>query len=220
MEKISLIIFDMDGLMFDTERIALQVWEKAGSDFGYKIEQPAVLEAIGADEKGTEKILKKYLGEEFPFHEVRKRRIEYFMQYIESHGIPVKDGLYELLEFLEQKSVFKAVATSTERERTERFLDLAGIKNKFDIIVCGDEVTRGKPDPEIYLTAAEKIGCTTDECIVLEDSEHGIMAAAGAGMLPVLIPDIKRPSKEVEKFLYREFESLSGVRDFLTTALK
>lgn len=219
MSKISLAIFDMDGLMFDTERISLQAWVEVGKDFGFHIEPSVVIETIGASLTNTEKVFKKHYGGQFPFYEIRKRKVAYALEYIADNGLPIKKGLYELLGFLEEKSVFRAVATNTERERTEKYLELAGVKTKFDIIVCGDEVGRGKPDPEIYLTTAQKIACPNEECIVLEDSENGIKAASRAKMMPILIPDIKRPAKEVEKLLYKEFESLIGVRDFLMTVL-
>jgi len=217
--KISLIIFDMDGLMFDTERIAISAWIKAGKDFGIEIEPEIVIDTIGLNIKGTEKVFKNYFGDSFPFDEVRKLRDEYAAQQIEENGIPAKAGLYELLEYLNEKEILKAVATSTERERAEKYLFFAKIRQLFDVVVCGDEVSRGKPEPDIFLEVARKLRCKPNECIVLEDSENGLRAALKAKMFPILIPDIKRPSKEVEGLIYRELGSLSEVKNLLCEIL-
>lgn len=217
--KILLVIFDMDGLMFDTERIAISAWDKAGKDFGVNIDSDMVIETIGLDIDGTRQVFQKYLRQGFPFDEVRKLRVKYALNYIEEHGIPVKEGLHELIEFLDENSILKAVATSTERYRAVKYLEFANIKDKFDIIVCGNEVNKGKPEPDIFLKAANMLNCCVEECIVLEDSENGIKAAASAGMLPIFIPDIRRPSNEAKKLIFKEFDSLLGVKDFLKTVL-
>jgi len=133
--------------------------------------------------------------------------------------VPVKDGLLALLDFLDGAGIPKAVATSTERTRALRLLELAGVLNRFDAVVCGDEVARGKPCPDIFLTAAARLGCDPSTCMVLEDSESGLRAAHQAGMLPVLIPDLKMPSAEVRALTFRTFQSLSGVAQFLEGAL-
>lgn len=215
--KISLVIFDMDGLMFDTERLAISAWEKAGKNVGIDISEHIIIETIGLDVHGAEKVFKRHLGDIFPFSEARKLRIEYAKEFIEQNGVPVKKGLYELLEFLDQNPVLKAVATSTERERTEKLLSSAQIKDKFDIIICGDDISKGKPEPDIFLAVARKLGCNPQECLVLEDSENGIIAASKANMMPVLIPDIKNPSKEIEKLAVKKFNSLLDVKEFIET---
>jgi len=215
--KISLVIFDMDGLMFDTERLAISAWENAGENFNINISEDIVIETIGLDVHGAEKVFKKHLGDSFPFSEARKLRIEYTKEFIEQNGVPVKKGLYELLEFLDEKPVLKAVATSTERERTENLLSSAMIKDKFNIIICGDEISKCKPEPDIFLAVARKLGCNPRECLVLEDSENGIIAASKASMVPVLIPDIKYPSNEVEKLAVEKFNSLIEVKEFIET---
>lgn len=215
MNKISLIIFDMDGLMFDTEKLAISAWIEAGKCFDINIPESVVIETIGLDVHGAEKVFKKHLGDNFTFFDVRKLRIEYAKDFIEKNGIPIKKGLYELLEFLDEKDVLKAVATSTERERAKMLLSTANIENKFDIIICGDDISKGKPEPDIFLAVSRKLGCNPQECLVLEDSENGIIAASKANMIPILIPDIKNPSIEIEKLAFKKFNSLIGVKDFI-----
>ena len=219
MKKLSLVIFDMDGLMFDTERIAIFAWEKAGKDFGYEITPAIAVEATGLDAMDTALCFKKHLGESLPYFDIRESKLKYFEEYIEQNGIPIKEGLYELIDFLGERSILRAVATSTERIKAEECLSLAKVKDKFDLIVCGDDVLRGKPEPDIFLKAAEQMNCSPAECIVLEDSDNGLKAASRAGMYPIYVPDLKRPSKEVQKLIYKEFASLVDVKYFLETKL-
>lgn len=211
-ERISLVIFDMDGLMFDTERIAVDAWKYAGSVSGVDIPDKIIESIVGVNVRKSEEIFKKYYGENFPFYDVRKLKIDYSTNLIQKQGIPIKKGLLELLEFLKDKNILRAVATSTERERTLFYLSNGGLTDKFNIIVCGDEVIKSKPEPDIFLTAANKLGVDPGECIVLEDSQNGLLAASRAGMYPIFIPDIRRPSLEVMNLIYKEFESLDKVK--------
>lgn len=215
MEKISLVIFDMDGLMFDTERINILAWQKVGMDYGLEISESVIMEAIGLNVIETEKIFTKHFGKDFPYWDAKEKRVQYAIQYVETNGVPVKKGVFELLEFLGEKKILKAVATSTERAHAERNLSLAGVLDKFDLIVCGDEVAKSKPEPDIFLTAAKKLNCDVNTCIVLEDSENGIKAASRAGMVPILVPDIKMPSPEVRMLAFKEFKSLLEVKKYL-----
>ncbi|NLU09884.1 MAG: HAD family phosphatase [Tepidanaerobacter acetatoxydans] len=215
MEKLSLVIFDMDGLMFDTERLTVWAWERAGKDFGYEITPDITIGATGLDARDTVTYFKKCLGENFPYFEIRKAKSAYFDKYIKENGLPVKEGLYELIDFLEKASIPKAVATSTYRKKAEECLSFANVKDRFDLIVCGDDVSRGKPEPDIFLKAAEGLNCLPNECIVLEDSENGLKAALRAKMYPICVPDLKTPSKEVRRLIFKEFSSLLEVKDFL-----
>ncbi len=212
--RISLVIFDMDGLMFDTESLAIHTWKKAGKSYGIPISESIVIESIGLDIQGAEKVFKKHLGENFPYHEIRSLRLKYAHDYINDNGIPVKKGLYELIEFLEQKPVLKAVATSTERERTEHLLRSVGLIDQFDLVICGDEVSKGKPEPDIFFAAAKKLNCKNNESVVLEDSTNGIIAASRANMVPFLVFDRKKPDMDVEKLAKKTFNSLLEVRDY------
>lgn len=209
-QKISLVIFDMDGLMFDTERIGIRAWMQAGRDHGVPLTPEIITETIGLDIRNTERVFREHLGD-MPFEDMKMRRFEHAFEEIEKTGTPVKPGLPELLDWLTAQGIRKAVATSTERTRARHFMKLGGVLDKFDEIVCGNEVARGKPEPDIFLEAARRVGVHPDECIVLEDSENGLKAAHRAGMKPVLIVDIKRPTPETEKLVFAELDSLHGV---------
>jgi HAD superfamily hydrolase (TIGR01509 family) len=211
--KLSLVIFDMDGLMFDTEILTIKTWIKAGNSFGIDIKSEIVIESIGLDIIGAEKVFKKHLGKDFPYYDVRELRLEYTKSYLAKNRVSVKKGLKELMKFLDKKEVLKAVATSTERERTEQLLLSAGVKDKFDVIICGDEVLNGKPEPDIFLAAAEKLKCEPKECIVLEDSISGLIAALKASMVPIYVSDFQNSSNKGMAF--KQFNSLLEVKKFL-----
>ncbi|MCJ7472733.1 MAG: HAD family phosphatase [Actinobacteria bacterium] len=217
---ISLIIFDMDGLMFDTERLAIPSWKKAGEKYGYNIEPAHIIKTIGVYIEDAREIFKKHFGKDFPFNEIRKLRERYAFEYMEENGIPVKKGLHKLIDYLEDKKILKAVATSSERKKVDRYLTLANMEDRFDYMVCGDEVIKGKPDPEIFLKVARNAGCEPDKCIVLEDSENGIIAASRAGMKPIFIPDIQRLSGSTERLIFKEFSSLFEVKDYIKSVLE
>ena len=216
MLPVRLVIFDMDGLMFDTERIAVDSWRHAGDQLGFAISPEMIIETIGLNRKDTKAMLLRHLTDGFPYEEARRHRIRYAEETIAINGVPVKEGLFELLDDLDAAGILKAVGTSTERARAQNLLELAGIRDRFDVIVCGDDVERGKPWPDIFLAAAAKLGCDPAACMVLEDSESGLTAAHRAGMLPVLIPDLKAPSREALSLAFQVFSSLTEFRRYLS----
>ena len=187
------VIFDMDGLMLDTERMAQLAWQRAGAEFGFTLPDELYLQAVGRTAVATEILFRQGLGSEFPFADIYARKQHYLYTAIENEGIPTKAGLLELLELLERQGLPKAVATSTARALALRKLAAAGLLHRFSIIVCGDEVPNGKPAPDIFLAAAQKLGVAPANCLVLEDSLAGIRAAHAAGMRAIMIPDLIQP---------------------------
>jgi HAD superfamily hydrolase (TIGR01509 family) len=137
------------------------------------------------------------------------------LKVINDNGVPVKPGIYELLDYLVEKKYKLALATSTSREKATNLLERAGIKDKFNVMIFGDEVVNSKPDPEIFLKASEKLGVNPEKCIVLEDSPAGIEAAYRAGMKGINIPDLKMPDEQIKKHAYKILDSLLDVRDYL-----
>jgi HAD superfamily hydrolase (TIGR01509 family) len=214
-KQVQAVIFDMDGLIFDTERISIPAWQKAGREHGYDIAAPHIMETIGFNLAGTEAILKRHYGEDFPFQEIKALKVEYIREGFIDNAPPLKTGVRELLSWLSDRKIPVALGTSTERRRVLEYLDAAGIRGYFHAVVCGDEVSRGKPAPDIFLKAAEKLGIPSASCLVLEDSENGIRAAREAGMLPVLVPDIIEVPAEVKDFAKTVLPSLTEVIDFL-----
>jgi HAD superfamily hydrolase (TIGR01509 family) len=205
------VIFDMDGLMLDTERMARKAWTRALSEHGMQLDEPSYLRMVGRTVQDAELILEEIFGSALPFISVFNQRQLYYEQDIAENGIPMKPGLLELLSFLEEKQIVKAVGTSTPCWFATVKLEHAQLSQRFSTVVCGDDVARGKPAPDLFLEAARRIGFAPEQCIVLEDSEAGILAAASAGMLPIMIPDIKQPTAEIQEIAYRILPSLCEV---------
>jgi len=217
--NIELIIFDMDGLMFDTEKLAYISWKKAAAEYGYEIDEELFNKTIGANRTRTKEIFLIHFGDNFPFERVMEERIRIAEEIIKVSGVGIKNGLYELLTYLDTIAVKKAVATSTSRQRAESLLKMANIGEYFDYILCGDEIEKSKPDPEIFLKVAHRLNCPSEKSLVLEDSEAGIAAAYKAGMLPIMVPDMKEPDYETRKLIFQRMDNLLEVKSFLEEVL-
>lgn len=205
---IEAVIFDMDGLMLDTERIARIAWKRAAADWDRTLSGEIFAAITGLTAPDANVVLQATLGPAFPVEEARARRQRYYRAYIAEHGIDVKPGLLALLAQIEALGLPHAVASSTSKKGVIHKLTVAGLIDRFETLVGGDEVANGKPAPDIFLTAAARLGVLPDGCMVLEDSEAGIQAAHAAGMLPVMVPDVKPPSPEVEAVAYAVLPSL------------
>jgi HAD superfamily hydrolase (TIGR01509 family) len=214
-KTIELVIFDMDGLMFDSEKISIYAWRKASEKYGYDITEEIFKQTLGLNLEKIREIFYKYFGEDCPYDDIKTQRRYVIDQYIDEKGVPVKKGLFNLLEALKKLKIKTAVATSSSRVTAEKMLKLSEVFHYFDHIVCGDEVKKSKPDPEIFLIAADKLKCLPENCIVLEDSEAGVMAAYSAGMKPILVPDMKEPCAEVRALAYKVFTDLDEVKDYI-----
>lgn len=211
MEKVDLVIFDMDGLMFDSERISFLSWQEAAKPYGYEISKGLFNETLGTNKETTCQLLKDHFGCEFPFEAVFASRARFSNDIIERDGLKIKPGLHELLTFLKDKKIKHALATSASRNRAEKYLQISGLEGVFDLIVCGDQVSHSKPHPEIFLKTCQKLQVKANQTLVLEDSDAGIEAAYAAGMIPVMIPDIKPPSERSKENAYRILDNLSQV---------
>jgi len=211
----SSVIFDMDGLMFDTEHIAQAGWVQAARECGYKFSDETFRYVVGRTLADVERISRDTFGEGFPFWDVYRRKQEYVQDHLEQHGLALKPGLLELLDALEAIPLPKAVASSSTCEIILRNLRLAGLQGRFEGLVGGDEILHGKPAPDIFLLASKKLGIPAQQCLVLEDSNAGIKAAHTAGMIAVMIPDLIPPSEETMQLAYRILSSLKQVYDLI-----
>lgn len=214
------VIFDMDGLLLDTERIAYQAWMQAAKAWGIELPNTLYYQVIGRTLKDTEAIFKAHFGAGFPFHEVRQLRLNYAEELIATDGLPTRPGATELLDMLHAHAVPKAIATSTVRAEAWRRLDIARLSRHFDILCGGDEVERGKPAPDLFLLAAHRLHIRPSACVVLEDSEYGVQAAKEAGMTPLLVPDIKPPSEHGKALAHNIYASLHEVRAAMLRVLE
>ncbi|MPS48773.1 bifunctional mannitol-1-phosphate dehydrogenase/phosphatase [Methylobacillus sp.] len=211
-------IFDMDGTMFDTERLRFTTIKQASAElFGETISDEILLGSLGLSAKKAEELAKSRYGEDYPYAAIRKRADELELAHVRKHGVPVKPGLYEILERLKRNGLLMAVATSSRRAIAEEYLINANVMKYFDITVCGDEVKQGKPHPEIFRTAAKELNCLPEHCLMFEDSENGLRSASGAGGLPILIKDIKEPRPEIKQLAYQAYDRMP---DFLADLVR
>ena len=212
MKEIKLIIFDMDGLLLDTERLSNIAWIEAGKNMEIDITYNILRRIKGGNFKNTVNVLMSFLDEEKckKFIE-EKNRIQ--VRVIEKEGIRLKKGVLELLTFLKEKEIKITVATSTGKELATRELQDTGIYKYFDGFVFGDEVKNGKPNPEIFLVACKKFDVVPENAVVLEDSVLGLKAAASGGIKCIVVEDTVQLTKEENRLPYRKCESLLEVRD-------
>lgn len=209
------IIFDMDGLMFDTERIAARAWKKAAEEIGLDINEKFLSSIRGSSILDGAAKFKEYFGESIDYYELRNVRMKYKDQEIAEKGIPIKKGLVELLKYLKANNYGISLATSTNTGEAMMYLEMTGLTAYFDVLVYGDMVKKCKPDPEIFYKAAEELGFLPEECMVLEDSINGITAAIRGGFVVVMVPDLTEPDSELESKLYAKCESLLQVISLL-----
>lgn len=193
------IIWDMDGTMFDTEQLDLSCWEEICMAHGYKEPRPTLVSCIGKNVRDTDEILMRHFGSDFDIASLRAEQHALLQKKIDEFGIPIKDGILETLAWTATHSIPNGLASSSNRARIIANLETSDLCKHFDVIIGGDQITQGKPDPEIFLKAAEELGVRPEECIVFEDSQYGIIAANEAGMHVVMIPDLISPTDEILK---------------------
>jgi HAD superfamily hydrolase (TIGR01509 family) len=217
--ELELVIFDMDGLMFDTEKVSYLSFTEATKCYGYDLDEATFQKTLGVNLQKVKMIYQERFGNDFPFEAVIQKKFACAADYIQGKGVPIKEGLYELLDYLCEHKIKKAVATSSNRKVTLNLLKMAGIDHKFEYVLCGDEVEKSKPDPGIFLRVAEKLHCHAEGCLVLEDSQMGILAAYRAGMRAIMIPDMVNASEETKKILFKECKSLLEVKQYFSEAM-
>ncbi|KJY82732.1 CbbY [Vibrio galatheae] len=214
--KFKAAIFDMDGLLLDTERVCMRVFKQACENVNLPFYEDNYLSIIGKNSAGIEKVFRKTYGDD-----LEKLQTEWRKNYdaiVKHQAIPVKHGVIELLEWLKAHNIPTAVATSTHREVALIKLELAGLSQYFDSFTCGCEVKNGKPDPEIYLLAAERLGVPAEQCLAFEDSNNGVRSATAAKMTTFQIPDLVAPCDEVKALGHNIFPSLQDALIYLKNA--
>ena len=214
---IKAIIFDMDGLMIDSERVTFEGYQEMLKKMNLTMSEDFYITLLGKPIKGIYQRFYDVYGQDFPIESVIKDVHQYMAERFEKKGVPLKKGLISLLEYLKAHHYKTIVATSSNRDRVDNILQSADIEKYFDDSICGDEVTKGKPNPEVFLKSCQKLGVNVDEAIVLEDSEAGIQASHAANIKVICIPDMKYPEPEFVEKTYKIFKDLDEVKDFLQT---
>lgn len=201
-------VFDMDGLLLDTEYLTYRLCKAAAAEMGFTLSLDLFKQTVGLRSSDTKKIYEAAFGAAFCYEDLRARNLSMFWAYIEKNGVPVKKGAFALLSLLRKKGIACAVATSTSRQTASKLLALCGIAKYMDAFVYGDMVQNGKPAPDIFLKACSLLGLSPAACAGFEDSYNGIRAVYRAGMAPVMIPDMLPPTPEMQKLTYAIYKSL------------
>ena len=195
--KYKAVVFDMDGVIFDSERLVLACWMEAAGKYGIKDIDKVFYKCIGTNRAQTKEITLNYYGEDFPYAEFRAEASRLYHSRYDGGRLPMKPGVVELLQFLTEQGYAVALASSTRYEVVHQEIRDAGLLSYFQNLICGDMVTVSKPDPEIFLKACEALSVSPAEAIAIEDSFNGIRAAHRAGMFPVMVPDMVEPDAEM-----------------------
>jgi HAD superfamily hydrolase (TIGR01509 family) len=209
------VIFDMDGLMVDTERIAKLAWQEASRAAGYEMPDAVFSLMIGRSKRDSGELMRQHLGSGFDFERVHATTGIVFEKIIERDGLPLKPGIRELLTDLSARNIPLGVATSTRNPVASQRLEQVGLLKFFTVVVTGDQVTRGKPEPEIFLEAVRRLGIDARTSYALEDSLAGVRSAHGAGLRVIMVPDLLQPTPEIAALTHAMAKSLHDVPQLL-----
>lgn len=213
------VIFDMDGVIFDSEALVISTWKQIADKYGIENVEKVCMECLGTNHQATVKIFKKYYGEAFPYEVYKKEMAELFHAQAAGGRLAQKPGITELLKFLRSKGIKTGLASSTREEVVRRELSEGGLIAYFNQIICGDMVKRSKPEPDIYLEACRRLQVKPENCYGIEDSYNGVRALKSAGMHPVMVPDLAEPTEEMEALAECILPSLYEVREYLKKIL-
>ena len=205
-------IFDLDGTLIDTEKLYRKYWPMALADYGYDLsdERALLLRSLGRPFAPAQ--FKEWYGEDFDYNLVRARRKEYVEGYIEKNGVELRPGVKEILEYLTDKKITVAIATATDYERTCKYLEMTGIRNYFEKIICATMVKNGKPAPDIYKFACESLNAAPSDCFAVEDAPNGVKSAHAAGLKVIFVPDQSPAPDEIKDMLYADIPNIYNIK--------
>lgn len=210
LSDVKLCIFDMDGLIFDTESLYLEQFPKILKEYGYNLSNKQLLKTIGMNTKAC----KKYYLELFPnlnFELVLNKIDNYIINASENGTLKFMKGALEIIEYFKKNNIKIAIASSSDKLKIEKFLKDKNIYQYFDLITSGEEVKESKPNPEIFITTMKKLNILNENTIILEDSYNGIRAANSSGAKAIMIPDLLKANDEMRKLSYKIYNNLEEV---------
>lgn len=212
------VVFDMDGILFDTERLCMEVWKEFADEKGIENIETALIGCIGLNRTDTRLFLENFYGKEFPYDELRQTTSERMAKRMEKE-IPMLPGVRELLDYLATRKVPIGLASSSRSEVIKSHITRAGLTRYFQVIVGGDMIEHSKPLPDIYLIACEKLGVSPADAYAIEDSPNGIRSAYSAGMKAIMVPDMIEPTEEMEQKATVILPSLFAVKEWFEEAI-
>jgi HAD superfamily hydrolase (TIGR01509 family) len=210
------VIFDMDGLLLDSEPLYRITWQTAAAEMGCPIDDELYAHFVGRGNDESERILAERFGDALPLDEFRIRWRRDWDARLDAAPLARKPGAIELLDLLDERGIPKALATSSPRTLALRCL--GELASRFTALAFGDEVAHSKPAPDLFLLASERLGVAPEHCLVLEDSEAGVRAGRAAGMKVIMVPDLIAPSAEIAAMAAHVYRSLHDVRALLNVA--
>lgn len=212
---IDTVIFDMDGVIFDSETLVLSSWKEVADRHGIKNVEEACHECLGTNSAVSKQIFLRHYGKDFPYDEYKAEMAEVFFSHSSDGRLAKKPGVEEILKYLKENGFKVGLASSTQEATVRRQISEGGLLKYFDQIIGGDMVKRSKPEPDIFLEACRRLESEPERCYVIEDSYNGIRAAHAAGMHPIMVPDLMEPTEEMRGLAEKIFESLYDVMEYL-----
>ena len=209
------VLFDMDGVILDTEKLYARFWAAGCECYGYHMTYQQALGMRSLNAQAGQAYLSSLFGPEISYPQVRAKRIELMDAYVEENGVEAKPGIVQLLDHLANRSIPYAITTASPLDRIANHLGRLGLYERFDHICTAHAVAHGKPAPDIYLLGAKTIGVPAERCLALEDSYTGLLSAHRAGCLASIVPDLDQPSPEILEIAYARLDSLNDVIDLM-----
>lgn len=215
LQNIKAVIFDMDGVLIDSETICDRIWYRLADEMGLPDIDKAIVENRGCNEQMMAEKLSRRYGKDFDCPKFFKTFSVYFHEVEFSEGIPLLPEVKETLDYLKEKGYHLGLSSSTRRTTVKRQLTACGIFDYFECGTFGDEVIHSKPDPEIYLKTAKKLGVKPENCVGVEDSPNGVRSVHSAGFYTIMVPDKIEPDDEIKKLCYKIGKPISILREIL-----
>lgn len=209
------VVFDMDGVLFDTEIVCMKAWMAIAEKNGLPDMEEIFPQCIGLNANDSRQIVLQAYGEDFDYPGFRQESSEWLQTYMAENGLPIKPGVPQILEWLKAAGYAIGLASSTRSSSVFRYLEQSGLKDYFSVVVTGDMVEHSKPMPDIYLMACTELGVEPEEAYAIEDSPNGIRSAHAAGMRPIMVPDMIAPDVEMQRLSFLIRKDLFEVREYL-----
>lgn len=211
------VVFDMDGVIFDTERLVIEFWKEVAKKHNIPNVEHTCIQCLGTNRVRTREIFLENYGADFPFDPYRAEVTELFNTHYKGVPLPTKPGIRELLNYLQEQDIKVGLASSTAQHLVRDEIGTAGLLPYFQTLVCGDMVEHSKPAPDIFLKACEILNADPTKSIAIEDSFNGIRSAHCAGMTPIMVPDQVQPTDEIHALAFHVMPSLLDVLNWLKT---